>query len=433
MKYVSDIVYHLKNRQYVVLLKKILKKLGLLPIVKRMVPQKMKNKLQKQVVSEVIQMPLNAYEKLEADIVGFVKAIKPEQKVWMVLSGVEYVDHEGQRNIRLIHEAMLKGIQVIFVYFRWNREDPIPQPTESMIQIPLDYLYEKRNLFFENNLANHKNKAIIAEFPHANVVELIQIANCFGWTSIYDVIDDWEEFSYKGQAIWYDKKVEERIVNSVDISIATAKKLQEKVNTANNKKYLVSNGVDPGRIKSSEKLPAYDFSKGSLQIGYFGHLTDAWFDWDLVKTMAERNKDWTFHIIGYGQPEDLKVPKNVILYGKKKPDELAKYAAYWDVAIIPFINCELTLGVNPIKIYEYLQLKLPVVASNMPEIANAPYTQLAVGADEFEAAIRRAKGITIDTSVTSEYVYANTWERKCQAFIDAIEAFDATGTYKSLL
>lgn len=433
MKYLRNAAYHLKNRQYMLLIKKALKKMGLLPLAKRLLPEKLKGRLRNQVASEAVQMPLAAYERLEQDIEAFINRVDQQQKVWMVISGVEYVDHEGQRNIRLIHEAMLKGIKVIFVYFRWNREDPIPQPTESMIQIPLDYLYENRNSFFQNCLVNLDHKAMIVEFPHPYAEELIQIANCFGWISIYDVIDDWREFSLKGQAVWYDKKVEERVVNSVDISVATAKRLEEKVNTGDNKKYIITNGVDPGRIQPSARLPEFDFRKGNLQIGYFGHLTDAWFDWDLIKKLADKNKDWTFHIIGYGAPENLKVPKNIILYGKKKPEELAKYAAYWDVAIIPFINCELTLSVNPIKIYEYLQLKLPVVASNMPEIANAPYTQIAIGAEEFEAAIRKAKDLVMDDDLISEYVNKNTWACKCEAFIEAIESFNIADSYKSLL
>ena len=366
----------------------------------------------------------------------FLEQIQEDEKVWLVISGVKYVDSEGQRNVRLVHEAMKKGIKIIFVYWRWEKNEPINEPTTSMLEIPLDYFYEVKSLFFEKYLKDHKNKLMLVEFPHQFASELIDIANCFGWITIYDVIDDWEEFSKKGQAIWYDKKVESRIVNCVDINIATAQRLKEKMLKGQKNStpyYVISNGVDPGRIQVAEKEEKYNYAQGDVQIGYFGHLTDAWYDWDLVIKMAKRHPEWTFHIIGYGEPKDLKVPKNIILYGKKKPDELAKYAAYWDVAIIPFINCELTLSVNPIKIYEYLQLKLPVVASNMPEVSKAPYTQIAIGLEEFETAIKKALDMKLDDQVIESFVLANTWEKKCEEVIQCADKYNAKLTYKQLL
>jgi hypothetical protein len=38
-------------------------------------------------------------------------------------------------------------------------------------------------------------------------------------------------------------------------------------------------------------------------VGYFGHLTDAWFDWSLIFDLARSRADITFEIIGYGEPD----------------------------------------------------------------------------------------------------------------------------------
>ncbi len=418
-------------------LRSIAQKLHILSFLKLLIPKKLRSRFwAKASPASAAELPGISAEAFQANLENFLSGIRPEEKVWLVLSGVEYVDHEGQRNVRLVHEAMKKGVKVIYAYFRWSTSDPLKLPTEYMLPIPLDYLYDNRSTFFEQYLTGHTDKTLIAEFPHRHVDEIIPIANCFGWVTVYDVIDDWEAFCAKGQAVWYKREIEERVVTNVDINVATAAKLKEKMLSWTGFQgpyHVISNGVDIERIKPAPKQEEYNFCKGTLQIGYFGHLTDAWFDWPMLKELARRRPDWTFHIIGYGAPENLEVPDNIILYGKKKPDELAYYAAYWDVATIPFINCELTESVNPIKIYEYLRMGLPTVASYMPEIANAPYTQLAIGVDAFEAAILRAAEMTVEEQVAMDYLKENTWERKCDAIIQAVESFDPSTTYKQLI
>lgn len=355
-----------------------------------------------------------------------------EKGLLLVISGVRYVDSEGQRNIRLIHEARKMGRKVIFAYWRWNEEEEIDPPEENLIKIPIDILSKKKVDIFESYFKEVTNKCLIIEFPHPCTVQIVEIANSFGWKTIYDVIDDWEEFARLGQAQWYDKNIEQHIANIVDANIATAKALKEKIEKeiVVKKPYsLISNGVDVNRMKRSKKLAAYNFVKGNLQIGYFGHLTDAWFDWDMLKWLSRRHKDWTFHIIGYGAPKNLQVPKNIILYGKKQPEELPKYAAFWDVAVIPFLNHELTRCVNPIKVFEYLQLRLPVVASYMPEITDYPYVAVTKSRKEFEKAIISCKNLHMDERLVQEFVNQNTWKQKCRELMQMIDTLDKTAPF----
>ena len=354
---------------------------------------------------------------------AFEAALNEAEQLLLVFSGVKYVDSEGQRNIRLIHEARKKGIKVIFSYWRWDSSEEIEPAEDGMIKVPIDILVKNKVHFFETFFRNIKNKCILIEFPHPWAAQIVEIGSSFGWKTVYDVIDDWEEFSHCGQADWYCKKAEVRISNIVDLNIATAYALKDKISkqlVLDKPYYVISNGVDPDKIVASPQLPEYNFSKGNLQIGYFGHLTDSWFDWNLIKALAARHCDWTFHIIGYGAPENLKVPANIILYGKKEPQELPRYAAYWEVAIIPFINCELTKGVNPIKVFEYLQLGLPVVAADMPEIENYPYVITTKCENDFEKAILESMYLKIDKETIRDFITRNTWEQKCSELISAI-------------
>lgn len=371
-----------------------------------------KNEIQK--IQEDIQLNESAVIR---KLYEFTEKICDIDDVLLVFSGVKFVENEGQRNIRLVQEAIKKNVKVIYVYWRWNIEEKIEERNNSnyFFQVPVDIFWNLKEKFFENKLVQNENKILLVEFPHKMAVDIIDIANCFGWKTIYDIIDEWEEFAKKGQAVWYNSKIEQRIINQVDMNIVTAERLRdkfEKVATHPVPFYVVSNGVNPNQMHMSERIDKYDYTSGKLQIGYFGHLTDAWFDWKLLIGMALDNKNWTFHIIGYGAPDNLNIPDNIKLYGKKEPTELPKYAAYWDVAIIPFINCELTLCVNPIKAYEYLQLGLPIVASNMPELKKFPYAQIAVGKDAFEKAIEKAANMEIDENIIEKFISENTWEKK---------------------
>ena len=397
------------------------------PVLKRYIPHAVKKKLEEKYFSGQQSELLIRNSSQENDVLKIVhefdKATGQGDKLLLVFSGVKYVDDEGQRNIRLIHEARKMGVKVVFAYWRWNHDEKIDEPGADMIQIPIDILASQKIYFFESYFRDVADKTLLVEFPHPYAAQIVEIASSFGWKTAYDVIDDWEEFSKCGQAEWYRIEVERKIANSVDLNVATAYVLRDKLkqNVVEGRNYpVVTNGVDPNRMRRCGRMPEYDHTRGTLQVGYFGHLTDAWFDWELLRNLAAMHPEWTFHMIGYGAPDNIRVPENIILYGRKSPEELPRYAAFWDVAIIPFINNHLTKGVNPIKVFEYLQLRLPVVASEMPEIASYPYVTLAVGTEAFERAILSAVGTKMDEKRVEEFIKQNTWKRKCEELLNHI-------------
>ena len=60
---------------------------------------------------------------------------------------------------------------------------------------------------------------------------------------------------------------------------------------------------------------------------------------------------------------------NVHLLGRKPYESLHTYCKGFDLGLIPFVKNELTMNVNPIKLREYLSAGLPVVSTDIPEVA----------------------------------------------------------------
>ncbi len=64
----------------------------------------------------------------------------------------------------------------------------------------------------------------------------------------------------------------------------------------------------------------------------------------------------------------------------------------FDVALIPFLENELTRATNPVKLYEYLAAGKPVVSTYLPELETvaAGLTLVARTPEDFEQAIERS-------------------------------------------
>jgi polysaccharide pyruvyl transferase CsaB len=288
-----------------------------------------------------------------------------EKKGLVVLTSGTFLDvDEGQRPTQLALQLAAQGYVVVFVYWRWTREEWRPQDhlDRGIVQIPVDLVLERFPHVFQDSPFRHRHFLLC--FPHAGFFEPIAMARARGWTVAYDVMDDWMEFSRVGQAIWYDEAFERHLLGTADAVFAVNESLARHLETLGCKApVVVPNGVSPAIADVDEERP---LEKGVVTVGYFGYLAGAWFDWDLVAGAARSRPDWKFYLIGYGGgPEGLELPANLVLLGKKPQKQLAGFARNWDVGIVPFRAERLAAGADPIKTYEYLAMGLPVVTTGV--------------------------------------------------------------------
>jgi glycosyltransferase involved in cell wall biosynthesis len=335
------------------------------------------------------------------------RAADAPEVVFMFSGTIHIQEKRGNRPIRLTREYLDRGIPVFFNYWRWRDTDTPPEFSHPLLlQSPIDITPQ----LLERLLAadfGPKRKLMFASFPHEEMVRVLSRATQAGWTTIYDARDDWEEFEKVGMAKWYDFAYETYITRSCDIVTAISRPLARKLGTMSGREdiHVVPNALDPG----FPAPPGAREPKDPPVIGYFGHLTDKWFDWDLVLAAAKEYPTWRFELAGHQAPEGLQLPENVVLLGLLGHAELANLSRNWSAALIPFKVSALGEAVDPIKVYEYLHLGLPTLSSYMPQMRDYPGVTITESAAEFVAELPRIAASRLDETTVRQWLSHNRW------------------------
>jgi len=359
-----------------------------------------------------------------ADLLDFEARVRAAGagRVVAIFSGTQLLESEGQRPTQFALALARRGVPVVFVYWRWWDHEWRPQDRleEGIVQIPIDVVTrhpETLTAAFEG-----LERIALFEFPHPGFFETLSTAGSAGWLTVYDAIDDWEEFHRVGQAIWYDEELERHLIGACDAVFAINESLAGRVRELGGPGVeLLGNGLKPGIGEIGELRP---LARGEVTVGYFGYLAAAWFDWEMVAEAARRRPAWRFYLIGYGgSPEGIDLPANVELLGKQPQADLAAFAANWDAALIPFKPDRLAMGADPIKTYEYLAMGLPVVVTGVfPPPGGEAFVVRAEGIEAFLREIERAAARNNTGEIAARRAFAATctWDHRLEALLAAL-------------
>lgn len=222
---------------------------------------------------------------------------------------------------------------------------------------------------------------------------------------------------------------ENECVQHYDLAMATARQLCRNIEARNNRQVAYfPNGGDVSLFRTAIDQP---LSKpAELQdihtpiIGYTGAVCQR-IDYELLVKIAEVHSDKTIVMVGPRLDKqftsiNLDAIKNIVFTGPKKITELPAYLKYFDCTIIPFALTNLTGGIYPLKINEYLAAGKSVVTTRFSEdIAGfAASVRLASNHDEFLNMIDAAiKDNSTEVQVARfEAAAANSWENRLQLF-----------------
>lgn len=335
--------------------------------------------------------------------------------VVLMFSGTTFIqERRGNRPIRLSKVLLERECPVFFNYWRWRPTDPGPEYEHPLLfQSPIDLTPRLLQRLLEADFGG-KRKLLFASFPHELMVRWLSEARQRGWVTIYDARDDWEEFHAVGAARWYDAGFERYLAREAEVVTAVSRPLAAKIAALGGREdvVVVPNALDP-------RFPRPPSARAPVQppiVGYFGHLTPKWFDWELVSEAARRHPDWTFELAGHQAPDDLALPANVKLLGLLEPEQLAELSVRWSFALIPFKVGPLGDAVDPIKIYEYLHLGLPVLSTRMPQIADYPGTVMTETREGFLGELDAMLARALDRRAADEWLAGNTWAARIEAY-----------------
>lgn len=197
---------------------------------------------------------------------------------------------------------------------------------------------------------------------------------------------------------------------------------------------LVPNGVDYDHFqiaKNYKKIPA-DIQKivatNQPIIGYYGAMAQ-WLDYDIINTTAKRHPDWQFIFIGVNyngglQKLDQSLP-NIHFLGQKDYQDLPLYGVWFDIALIPFARGEIAKSTSPLKMYEYMAMRKPIVATqDLLECYGYKGVFIAKNSPEdFAKNISEALKAAHDTKTTAALDQAarkNTWAQRAQLILKKV-------------
>lgn len=212
---------------------------------------------------------------------------------------------------------------------------------------------------------------------------------------IFDITDDLAAYGYNNRSKYlYKRKCMEYLTKQSDLVFVTASTLFEKFKKFSSNIYLVSNGYDSTLFTERNAFPIpLDMKEIPTPIIGFVGTIFSFLDFELIKYIVKNNQDKSFVFIGNYEfnikREWLSLVenyKNIFWLGKKKKEEIPKYISEFNVCINPFKIDEVSKSVSPLKVFEYLAMKKPVVSVRMESLEKekvAPYIYFASSHKDF--------------------------------------------------
>jgi glycosyltransferase involved in cell wall biosynthesis len=348
-------------------------------------------------------------------------------KLAIVPCAFEFDELVNQRPINLAKYLAERGYKVIYVAWQWHKGEVLSRSgSEVYPGIWQIGLYDLADRAASLNPRTDSESLFIVTLPAPILVQMHQSMRARALAVVYDILDEWEEFSKVGQAPWFDGAAEREIVLAADVVVSVSSPLATKFGDLRGDIHIIGNGFRPDilGLDHARCASAARRSTDPMRIGYFGHLTDSWFDWGMILAAARAMPEAEFELIGYGEPEWVRRAvddaPNVMLLGKVPPARLWEYAQHWHAAVVPFVPGPLAAAVDPIKIYEYLYFGLPAVCTGIPHLAELPAVRVAEGTSDFVEACRELARSKLNYEEIESRLARATWNARFDALLQAV-------------
>lgn len=246
---------------------------------------------------------------------------------------------------------------------------------------------------------------------------------------IYEYIDELEIFHMYGPDM---EKDHQELLKKADVTVCTATKLFNQVKDKAKNPIISTNAGDyEFFIKTNEfeinKLIKEKIKNYDCILGYYGAVAQ-WFDYELIKKVANKRKKWLWVIIGINYDGTLDKSgildlENVLYIPPQPYKMLPTFLKAFDVATIPFIINEITLSTSPVKLFEYMASGKPILTSKMPECLKYKSVKTYKDDNEFIDIVEKFIELKKDDiyweflNLDAKY---NTWDAKTDEILNAL-------------
>lgn len=264
--------------------------------------------------------------------------------------------------------------------------------------------YSRRAVTLNGGLLNLQLKWLLKRLSIRNPAAWVTVPTAADaisrrqWTHVvFNRSDDFSAFPEVDRALI--RGLEEELLARADDVVYVNKKLHEREQHLVRRARYLAHGVDHDHFASARPLAGPAKAPDCLGnlprpiIGFYGALDNYTVDLELLLKVARSFPNATLLLIGPKQMDiaRLEAQPNVVYAGSVPYADLPRYAACFDVALMPWLQNEWIAACNPIKLKEYLALGFPVVTTRFRELhAYEALVYAADGHDEFLAQIRRA-------------------------------------------
>ncbi|MFA5032719.1 MAG: glycosyltransferase [bacterium] len=379
----------------------------------------------------------------------------------IILSSVTYNSIHSGRTKAIVEELLKKNIPVTFVeppisivgYFKDKAVTNIGNLLSRfftnvtrkqklyIISFPLILPFGRLNLAHKINTSIMRRKLLRClgdKITNQNTDTIFIITNPYWYSVIeclkgiicYDCIDDVRVFSGVSKVKLYNKWHID-LIKRANIIFVSALKIKKDIISINPQKaknlVYLPNAVDNKwfiqRAKNSE-IPEELKKIPKPIIGFVG-LIWWWIDMELIYDVATKLHNCSFVFVG---PVSQKVRKlnNIYFLGPKPYNEIPVYINSFDICIAPFKINDIGHAVDPLKVYEYLALGKPVIASAIEELRKLDnLIYIAKNDTDFVNCVEKALKEKKEDLVIKRQKYAelNSWESRIDTMLQTIAEY----------
>jgi glycosyltransferase involved in cell wall biosynthesis len=244
--------------------------------------------------------------------------------------------------------------------------------------------------------------------------------------NVFDAVDDWLTHSSYARFIPTLKNNYQTIKEQSDLIFTVSKSLKEELFKDNDNTHWLPNAVDLELFQSETKITPRLNNLPSPIIGFLGILQDR-IDLEILHYLAKNNPEKSIVLAGpiwkNFPKQSFEKYKNVHFLGPVPFDEIPSLYNGFDVGIIPYKVNDFIKSTDPMKFYEYLAAKLPIVSTPVEGLDRfTNLIQVAKTPEEFNHLVNQA--ISEDKEELSEeklsILKSNTWQFRIKQMLDLI-------------